>query len=66
MTPPRKVSPGRGWRLLRKGEVVRKGDEYQYAAGHWLPCRGTVGLQISPALNGIRRRIRRAGKGKAS
>lgn len=35
MTPPRKVSPGRGWRLLRKGEVIRKGDECLAMTGVW-------------------------------
>lgn len=53
-----KVNPGKGYRLLRKGEVLREGDQYWSALERWFSTAhaGTrAGLIVDSAV--YRRRI---------
>jgi hypothetical protein len=56
MSEREQPDPGEGWRMLKKGESIKYGDQFQNF-GNWHNCVGPFGEPVSWRHLPIRRRI---------
>jgi len=47
----------RGWRQLRNGETIRKGDRMWGVTGQWVDCNPTTEVTVDDTMKVIRREL---------